>query len=55
MLARAPFRLSVLAMGRNEWKRSRLKAGGGEVELDADWGVMEPLDVLLGRSADMSV
>jgi hypothetical protein len=46
----------VLAMGRNEWKRSaRLNAGGGEVELDADCGVREPLDVLLGMSAKMSM
>lgn len=51
LLVSAPLRLSVLAMGRRERKRSaRLNAGGGEVEVETDCGVREPLDVLLGIS-----
>lgn len=49
-------RLSVLAMGRRERKRSaRLKAAGGEVELAADGGTRVPSDVLLGISAPISI
>jgi hypothetical protein len=52
LLLKAPFRLSVLAMGRNEWKSSgRLKAGSGEVDAGGvACDATEPSEDRLGMS-----
>lgn len=52
---RETLRLSVLAIGRNEWKRSaRLKAGG-DVELDVDCEARDPSEECLGMSAKLLI
>jgi hypothetical protein len=52
LLVKEPFKLSVLAMGRNEWKSSgRLKAGSGEVDADGvACDATEPSEDRLGMS-----
>ena len=46
----------MLAIGRIEWKRSaRLKAGGGDVELDVDCEARDPSEECLGMSAKLLI
>jgi hypothetical protein len=51
LLVIAPCKLSVLAIGRREWKRSaRCMAGRGEVEAGVGCDAMEPADERLAMS-----